>query len=85
MSIFGAYYALNPKAAASRLAPLHFWLTAVAVVILVPGIVLAIENDSELLAQIGSRLAVLSMALFGFVVATQRSSESETAARQAAE
>jgi hypothetical protein len=68
MSIFGTYYALTPKAAEGRLALLHFGLTTGTVLILTPGIALAIIGQSEFLAQIGSVLAVLSMALFVFVV-----------------
>ncbi|MGI9355517.1 MAG: hypothetical protein ACR2PF_10215 [Rhizobiaceae bacterium] len=68
MSIFGAYYALTPKAAESRLAAFHFGLTFVTVVVLTPGIAMAITDQGESLAQVGSILAVLSMALFAFVV-----------------
>ena len=67
MSIFGAYYAITPKAAASRLAILHFGLTTATVLVLTPGIVLAITEGGETLAQVGSILAVLSMALFALV------------------
>jgi bacteriorhodopsin len=68
MSIFGTYYALTPKAAGSRLAGFHYGLTFATVVVLTPGIALAITERGETLAQIGSVLAVLSMALFAFVV-----------------
>ena len=68
MSIFGGYYALTPRAAGSTLAVLHYALTTATVVILTPGIAFAILGQGEILAQIGSLLGVLSMALFGFVV-----------------
>lgn len=68
MSVFGAYYALPPPAAQSRLAVVHFGLVVLTVVILTPGIVLAISGQGEVPAQMGSILAVISMALFGFVV-----------------
>ena len=68
MSVFGAYYALNPAAAATRLAAAHYWLALSAVVVLVPGIVLAITERGETLAQAGSLLAIASMALFAFIV-----------------
>lgn len=67
MSIFGTYYALNPSAASSRLARFHYGITVATVIVLVPGIVLAIEGSDEILARIGSVLAVLTMALFGYV------------------
>ena len=80
MSIFGAFYALNPRAASSKLAPIHFWLTAISVVVLVPGIVMAVNGTSETLAKIGSLLAVLSMGLFGYIVLTQLAGRSDTVA-----
>ena len=68
MSIFGIFYALSPSAAASRLSIMHYALTMVAIVVLVPGIVMVHTGGSETLAKIGSILAVLSMALFAFIV-----------------
>ena len=68
MSVFGTYYALTPRAAAARLALVHYALTVATVLVLTPGIVLAITGQSEVLAKLGSVLAVLSMALFAFVV-----------------
>ena len=68
MSVFGAYYALSPQAAASRLAMVHFVLAIVTVLILTPGIAMAIAGQGETLGKVGSVLAVLSMALFLFVV-----------------
>lgn len=68
MSIFGNYYALTPHAARSQIAGLHFMLTTAAVLVLTLGIALAISGRTEVLAQIGSVLAVLSTALFGFAV-----------------
>ena len=68
MSIFGTYYALTPDAAATWLARAHYGLVTVTVVILTPGIALAIAEEEEALAQAGSILAVLSMALFALTV-----------------
>lgn len=68
MSIFGTYYALTPQAAVSRLAKFHFGLTVATVLILTPGIAMAITGMNEAFAQVGSILAVLSMTLFVFVV-----------------
>jgi cbb3-type cytochrome oxidase subunit 1 len=68
MSVFGTYYALTPSAAASALSKAHYALTVLAVVILVPGIVMAITQQGEALAKAGSVLALLSMALFCFMV-----------------
>ena len=68
MSVFGAYYALTPKAAESRLAAVHFILTFLAIIVLTPGIAMAITDRGEALAQAGSVLAVISMAIFVFAI-----------------
>lgn len=68
MSIFGTYYALSPSAAASALSKVHFGLALASILLLVPGIVLAITGQGEILAKVGSVLAVLSMVVFGLVV-----------------
>lgn len=68
MSVFGTYYALTPRAAAARLALVHYALTVATVLVLTPGIVLAITEQGEVMAKLGSVLAVLSMALFTYVV-----------------
>jgi len=68
MSIFGAYYALTPDAGRSRIAGAHFTIHVVTVLVLTPGIVLVLTGRTEVLAQIGAVLAVLTMTLFGIVV-----------------
>jgi drug/metabolite transporter (DMT)-like permease len=68
MSVFGAYYALTPAAAASRIGGVHFALTVVTVLVLTPGIAMAITEQGEGLAQIGSLLAILTMAVFVYAV-----------------
>lgn len=68
MSVFGTYCALSPAAAGSRLAKVLFGLSVVSVVILVPGIAIAIKGQGETLAKLGSVLALLSMGVFGALV-----------------
>jgi hypothetical protein len=68
MSVFGTYYVLTPDAGRSPIAGIHFTLHLVTVLVLTPGIVLAMTGRTEVLAQTGSVLAVLSMSMFGFVV-----------------
>lgn len=63
-SVFGTYYALTPAAAGGRLAQIHLGLHALAVVVMIPGIVWAIRDAGEDAAKAGSVLAVLSAALF---------------------
>ncbi|WP_417770000.1 hypothetical protein [Stappia sp.] len=68
MSIFGGFYALSPGIAALPIARVHYWLSVLAVVVLVPGIYMALSGTGEVLAQAGSLLSVLTMALFLFIV-----------------
>ena len=68
MSLFGSYYALSPQAAAAGLAKLHLGLATLSVIVLVPGIVMAITERGEGMAKSGSILAVLSMLLFLVIV-----------------
>ncbi|MCR9109916.1 hypothetical protein [Marivita sp. XM-24bin2] len=72
MAVFGTYYALAPNAAGSKLATVHFGLAILSVVVLVPGIALAITENGEALAKVGSILALLSMVLFTVVVVRHR-------------
>jgi cbb3-type cytochrome oxidase subunit 1 len=64
MAVFGAYYALAPKAADTRLALIHYGLSVLTVIVLVPGIVFAINAQGEIMAKAGSVLAVLTMLVF---------------------
>lgn len=75
MSVFGTYYALVPAAAASRLAWVHHGASVVSVAVLVPGIVLAITEQGDTLAKLGSVLAVLTMALFVVVILRYRKAD----------
>lgn len=77
MAIFGTFYALSPRAAASRLANIHYFLTVAAVLVMVPGIVMAITGSGETMAKIGSILALASMALFAFVVVRNGAASAE--------
>ncbi len=75
MSIFGTYYALVPAAAAKALAKIHYALTVLTVVVMIPGVYLAINQQGETLAKIGSLLAVLTMLVFLFTVLRNKSAE----------
>ncbi len=67
-SIFSFYYHAVPAAAQSMLAKVHFALAVSGVVVIVPGIVWAIQQTGETAAKIGSVLTILSMVTFGVVV-----------------
>ncbi|MBW3098523.1 hypothetical protein [Pseudohoeflea coraliihabitans] len=77
MAVFGAYYALAPRAAASRIARVHFWLHTAMVIILPFGIARAITGQGEALAQIGSLAAIASMLMFIYVVWRYRAGAGE--------
>ncbi len=68
MAIFGIYYHLVPQAGQSHLAKLHFGVQTLGLWILVPGIAMAIQQQGETLAKIGSMLTILGMLIFVFVV-----------------
>lgn len=63
-SIFGGWYALAPSAQAGIVGRIHLGVHALAVVIMVPGIVWAIQDTGETAAKIGSVLAILSALTF---------------------
>ncbi len=68
MTVSGTFYALSPGAATSKLAGVHYWLSLAAVLVIVPGIVMAISGTGETLAKVGSVLTLAAMALFAFQV-----------------
>ena len=68
LAVFGTYYALTPVACHSRMAAIHYGFTTVTVLLLRPGIVMAITGKGQTPAQLGSILGALSMALFVLVV-----------------
>lgn len=71
-SLFGLYYHVVPTAADTLVAKLHFALSVVAVFIMVPGIVMAINQTGETLAKLGSVLGIIVALMFLFVVVTTR-------------
>lgn len=72
MAIFAVYYHLVPAAAQGILAKLHLAVAALGLVLIVPGIVMALTQQGDVLAKIGSILTLLSMVMFLAVVVTSR-------------
>lgn len=72
MGLFAAYYHMVPAAAQAKLAKLHLAVAALGLVIIVPGIVMALTQQGETLAKIGSVLTLASMLIFLSVVVTTR-------------
>ncbi len=68
MGLFGLYYRLTPTAADAGLAKIHFVLAALGVIVMIPGIVLALSERGEMLAVAGSFLSLASMLIFGLTV-----------------
>lgn len=68
MALFGLYYRLTPQAAATWLARLHAGIAILGVLVMVPGIALAITSGESAIAAVGSVLTALSMTIFLFTV-----------------
>ncbi len=71
-ALFGLYYHVVPAAAETKLARLHFGVATLGVVLMVPGIVIAIQTDNPVLAIIGSFLTAASMLIFLYTVVRTR-------------
>ena len=71
-AIFGLYYHLVPTAAEAPLARIHLALAVLGLVALVPGIVLAINETTEILAVVGSFLTLAAMLVFLWTVFRNR-------------
>lgn len=72
MALFGLYYHAVPAAAEAALARLHYGVATAGVVLMVPGIILAVQEDGEALAAIGSLLTLASMLIFVVTVLRNR-------------
>ncbi|HET7412142.1 MAG TPA: hypothetical protein VFJ18_05710 [Pararhizobium sp.] len=68
IALYGVFYTVVPAAASSMLAKIHVALAEIGVIIIVPGIALAVTGQGEALAAIGSIVTILSMLLFLIVV-----------------
>jgi cbb3-type cytochrome oxidase subunit 1 len=64
MGLFGIYYTLTPQAAARPLAKIHFAVALAGVVVMIPGIVLAIRETTEAVVAVGALLTLASMLIF---------------------
>lgn len=71
-SIYAFYYHLVPDAAGGALPKLHLAAVILTLALLVPGIPMAILEQTEVLAKAGSLAALASMLLFGAVVLRSR-------------
>ncbi|MGO4831673.1 hypothetical protein AB4144_05160 [Rhizobiaceae sp. 2RAB30] len=69
-SVFAFFYHLFPAAAASRLAPVHFWLTAVSGIGLLVSLYFVLEGNLsvEPVTAISSICFFLGMLLFAWIV-----------------
>lgn len=72
MALFGLYYHLVPAAAAATLARVHFAVAASGVILMVPGIMLAVLDCGETMAAAGSLLTLASMLIFVATVLRNR-------------
>ncbi|MFT6557066.1 MAG: cbb3-type cytochrome oxidase subunit 1 [Sneathiella sp.] len=67
-ALFGLYYHVQQKAAESVLSTVHFWMATAGLVLMIPGIVLALREIDETLVKLGSLLTVGAMLLFVFII-----------------
>ena len=72
LGLFGLYYHTVPSAAAKALAKIHYAVALAGVVLMVPGIAMAIRQQGEMVVIAGSFLTLASMLIFLFTVATNR-------------
>jgi hypothetical protein len=68
MGLFGLYYTLTPSAAAAGLAKIHLAIAVAGVVVMVPGIVIALKQGGHGMAAAGSMLTAASMLVFLYTV-----------------
>ncbi|GGB07657.1 hypothetical protein [Allosediminivita pacifica] len=66
--IFAVCYLVVPGAERGVLPKLNFGVAAVGLVLIVPGIALALAAQGDTLAKLGSVLTIAAMALFAAVV-----------------
>lgn len=76
MAIFAFYYHLVPQAA-GKLAKIHYLISLATILILVPGISMAIASEADTLAKLGSVLGVISIVLFLYIVVRNGSLKSD--------
>lgn len=69
LALFGAFYMLVPSAAESRLARIQVAVTHLAIWLMFPGIIMAIQQKGETLAKAGSVLGIVAILLFIVIVA----------------
>ena len=75
MTIYGFYYHMVPAAAEKMLAKIHYVVALAGVVIIVPGIVQAIQETGETLAKVGSTLVLAGMLIFVVTILTNRAQD----------
>lgn len=81
IALYGTFYTLVPQAAAGRLAQLQILCAQVGVVVITPGIAMAIMGTGEGLAKAGSILVLFGMLLFLVVVVRAEAGKAQGAAR----
>ena len=69
LALYGTFYSLFPAATSGWLARSQVFAAHVGVIVLTPGIVLAIDGTTEAIAKAGSVIILISMLLFAVVVA----------------
>jgi hypothetical protein len=68
MALFGVYYHVVPEAGEHWIARIQFAVATAGLLIMIPGIVLALRQADATFAKIGALLTLLSMVLFAINV-----------------
>jgi len=68
IALYGTFYTVVPAASELVIAKIHVALAELGVIVLTPGIALAVLGKGEALAATGSIIVILSMLLFVIVV-----------------
>lgn len=81
IALYGTFYTVVPSASQSILAKVHVALAELGVIVLTPGIALAVLGKGEALAATGSIIVILSMLLFAIVVIRATGAKIQTPAK----
>ncbi|OAP36967.1 hypothetical protein AU381_19020 [Sinorhizobium glycinis] len=79
LALYGTFYTLCAEATKTWVARIQVALAHLGVLVLTPGIVLAIQGRSETPAKVGAVIVLMSMLLFATVVFTQPTRSAKSA------
>ena len=72
ISLYGLYYHAVPAAASMKLAKIHVAIAIIGLLLLAPGIALAVLGITEAMAAMGSIVTIAGMVLFAIIILRSR-------------